>query len=763
MSNLPFLGRPQVDGKAVHVADDPLMGVVTHGSSASVARPSGFPSVTWVGSVQPENAIDGDVWMQDGAAGSWGFAEETLLASHVVTANTASVTIPVPEGDGYSAIIIRVRAKGDQTLASDLHCRFNGDATAIYDFHGESASQANQTTVRIGSAVVGVDAGSGRYGGIDFKIDRPNAQDGRYRYGTISGLHRDGTVTGGWHWRSTASIKTATWWPTLGVLTAGTRFDVIGVREPAPIAVHTLSANQATWNIPIPDGYDDIELRYRIQGAATSEDMTFTINGDTASNYEYHANSTTTGNTLVRMGESPTTNFRIGVLRIADLADRTKFLAGSFFEGHSNLRNVGHWRWRSLAKPEYFTFARISAGLFAAGSQIEVYGVRRKNLVASYVAGVGGQAAPWTFPIPQGYDEIIVEARLRSNRAALTDQARLRLNQNDAAVYDSQAAGNSSRLAETSISFESDSITGSTAPAGRWSLTRFTIQTGNVDAETHQRFGTFSSYGTASAGSRAGAFRYRSNDPAITSATLLLDIGPNFVAGSEIKVYGINRAKELPPITHDGTPVIGDLLKAKSLSPLVMEKVDLLGSVHRGGVGGGYEISYSAPGWSINAQGTGFGHNLNQTFYWPITLNSSAIADRIAVRVTIATSAGGLLRLGIYKAGAGWQPGALVLDAGDVAVDSTGVKAITINQALPAGRYLLATNSRIAGSLSLASFNGGSPTQEIDDGLVNVGLRNWALLATISSFPNPGTAWWSATQSSISLHIPVFLRLISQG
>jgi hypothetical protein len=681
MSNFPFLGRPQVNGKAVHVADDPLMGTVAHGSNASMARPSGFPSVTWVGSVQPENAIDGDVWMQDGAAGSWGFAEETLLASHVVTANTASVTIPVPEGDGYSAIIIRVRAKGDQTLASDLHCRFNGDATAIYDFHGESASQANQTTVRIGSAVVGVDAGSGRYGGIDFKIDRPNAQDGRYRYGTISGLHRDGTVTGGWHWRSTASIKTATWWPTLGVLTAGTRFDVIGVREPAPIAVHTLSANQATWNIPIPDGYDDIELRYRIQGAATSEDMTFTINGDTASNYEYHANSTTTGNTLVRMGESPTTNFRIGVLRIADLADRTKFLAGSFFEGHSNLRNVGHWRWRSLAKPEYFTFARFTAGLFAAGSQIEVYGVRRKNLVASYVAGVGGQAAPWTFPIPQGYDEIIVEARLRSNRAALTDQARLRLNQNDAAVYDSQAAANSSRLAATSISFESDSITGSTAPADRWSLTRFTIQTGNVDAATHQRFGTFSSYGTASGGSRAGAFRYRSNDPAITSATLLLDIGPNFVEGSEIKVYGINRAKELPPITHDGTPAVGDWLKVKSVSPLVVERAD-----EPAGGGGG---PAAHPGHRSGLYYTTFGHtkgtispgNFNHIAI-PVYIPSEATYDRFGIEVTgIHTTA---RRYGIY-ADAGGLPGSLILEVGLIDTSTTGIKEIAISQVLPAG------------------------------------------------------------------------------
>ncbi len=37
--------------------------VVQHGATASTARPSGYGSVEWIGSVEPLNAIDGDTWI----------------------------------------------------------------------------------------------------------------------------------------------------------------------------------------------------------------------------------------------------------------------------------------------------------------------------------------------------------------------------------------------------------------------------------------------------------------------------------------------------------------------------------------------------------------------------------------------------------------------------------------------------------------------------------------------------------------------------
>lgn len=68
-----------------------------------------------------------------------------------------------------------------------------------------------------------------------------------------------------------------------------------------------------------------------------------------------------------------------------------------------------------------------------------------------------------------------------------------------------------------------------------------------------------------------------------------------------------------------------------------------------------------------------------------------ATFDRIGVHVITAGAGGTLIRLGVYALDVlTGDPGALVLDAGTVAGDSTGAKEITIDETLPAGYYLLA-------------------------------------------------------------------------
>jgi hypothetical protein len=39
-----------------------LMGVVVHGVVSGSARPTGYGVVTWIGSVEPINAINNDIW-----------------------------------------------------------------------------------------------------------------------------------------------------------------------------------------------------------------------------------------------------------------------------------------------------------------------------------------------------------------------------------------------------------------------------------------------------------------------------------------------------------------------------------------------------------------------------------------------------------------------------------------------------------------------------------------------------------------------------
>lgn len=55
--------------------DDPLVftisanvkGFVNHGATAGTARPAGFTSVEWYGSVEPTNAVNGDTWTDTSA------------------------------------------------------------------------------------------------------------------------------------------------------------------------------------------------------------------------------------------------------------------------------------------------------------------------------------------------------------------------------------------------------------------------------------------------------------------------------------------------------------------------------------------------------------------------------------------------------------------------------------------------------------------------------------------------------------------------
>lgn len=69
--------------------------------------------------------------------------------------------------------------------------------------------------------------------------------------------------------------------------------------------------------------------------------------------------------------------------------------------------------------------------------------------------------------------------------------------------------------------------------------------------------------------------------------------------------------------------------------------------------------------------------------------------SHLVIEVTSAATAGKIARLGIYNVGDNLYPGSLLLDAGTVAVDSTGLKALQISggQALTKGVYFIAVIS----------------------------------------------------------------------
>lgn len=110
----------------------------------------------------------------------------------------------------------------------------------------------------------------------------------------------------------------------------------------------------------------------------------------------------------------------------------------------------------------------------------------------------------------------------------------------------------------------------------------------------------------------------------------------------------------------------------------------------------------SIPGVTIvSATTQTFGANLDQFYPWYVPTDITI--DQMVIEVT--ASGAGTARLGIYNADVNWQPTSLVLDAGTVSVASTGVKTISVSQALPAGRYLAVSNTNVAHTLR--AYRGG--------------------------------------------------------
>lgn len=91
-------------------------------------------------------------------------------------------------------------------------------------------------------------------------------------------------------------------------------------------------------------------------------------------------------------------------------------------------------------------------------------------------------------------------------------------------------------------------------------------------------------------------------------------------------------------------------------------------------------------------------------FYVPVYVTSGGTATELAIDVD-TTGTATMARLGIYDA-AGGLPGDLVLDAGEVAIGTTGTKTITISQSLDAGLYWLALT--VDGSVTVTAWAGDS-------------------------------------------------------
>jgi hypothetical protein len=122
LKSLPFMRLRSLDvangisanGTAVVSATGALPAALTrlrHGGTAGAARPGGYAGVTWMGSVEPTNAVEGDVWEQYEGSSIPAFVN--VQTAQVVTTTGTTLTIAKPAGlaEGHVMIAqIRYRA-----------------------------------------------------------------------------------------------------------------------------------------------------------------------------------------------------------------------------------------------------------------------------------------------------------------------------------------------------------------------------------------------------------------------------------------------------------------------------------------------------------------------------------------------------------------------------------------------------------------------------------------------------------------------------
>lgn len=158
----------------------------------------------------------------------------------------------------------------------------------------------------------------------------------------------------------------------------------------------------------------------------------------------------------------------------------------------------------------------------------------------------------------------------------------------------------------------------------------------------------------------------------------------------------------------DGTLADGDVVRVKSVGPLVVEKVpspsDGDALVWDGTNGewvadsGTYRKASSLPpvGNYITVPRV-----TTATFRFadgdaraePFDVDEQAALDRIAVSITDAGTSGAEVRLGLYDDDGDGSPGALIVDAGTVDGTTAGDKAITISETVGPGRiWMVAVN-----------------------------------------------------------------------
>lgn len=171
-------------------------------------------------------------------------------------------------------------------------------------------------------------------------------------------------------------------------------------------------------------------------------------------------------------------------------------------------------------------------------------------------------------------------------------------------------------------------------------------------------------------------------------------------------------------------------------------------------------VYYCIPGVFLTSQTT-ITVTAGRDNMFPFQVVATITVDQIAMSFGVASTLGGLIRMGLYKADTDWQPAALVTDSGDLSASSAGLHTFTPTTplVLPPGRYLTVFNPNNS-TMQLEAAIVSSPMQPISDALgTTIFISALQVVRAYAAFPDPGTKWTSGVAQALPFFHPVWLRV----
>ncbi len=152
---------------------------------------------------------------------------------------------------------------------------------------------------------------------------------------------------------------------------------------------------------------------------------------------------------------------------------------------------------------------------------------------------------------------------------------------------------------------------------------------------------------------------------------------------------------------------------------------------------------------------------IDRVLYHPFVVDHPIQVDQLTITVTSAGAGSTTARMGIYHADNEFQPLSLVVDAGTVAVDSTGVKHLAVSPAelLLPGRYVMALNTDGTPTLRLIAV-GIMMLGGLDESFgTNPFVAELFATQTYAAFPDPGTQYTTAGITNNGFWYRMLLRV----